>query len=233
MFVAQNYLPGDQIFLFGFSRGAYTVRSLAGFINACAILKRQNLGDLPIAWKYYRCPGPHNPEDFRERFKTDCHTDTPIAFLGVWDTVGALGIPGSLFSAENAAKFAFHDTGPCAIVKHGCHALAIDEHRHDFIPTLWTGPAPAGVDIEQVWFAGAHADVGGGYVTAYETLRRVTSYTNYRMFRDERLETQVASLQPVIGAYGLGALTCEISTALKSSPAGPIPGRLLRQVATR
>jgi len=165
MFIAQNYLPGDEIFLFGFSRGAFTARSLAGLINACGILKRQKLGDLPNAWAYYRTLGPHSPQEFKERYRTDCHVDAEVKFLGVWDTVGALGVPGHLFSVENAKKFAFHDTGPCAVVKHGCHALAVDEHRHDFVPTLWTGSAPAGVKIEQVWFAGAHADVGGGYIT--------------------------------------------------------------------
>jgi uncharacterized protein (DUF2235 family) len=165
MFIAQNYLPGDEIFLFGFSRGAFTARSLAGLVNACGILKRQNLGDLPNAWAYYRTTGSHTPQEFKQRYDTDCHTDAKIKFLGVWDTVGALGVPGHLFSAENAAKFAFHNTGPCAVIEHGCQALAIDEHRHDFVPTLWTEPAPEGVRIEQVWFAGAHSDVGGGYVT--------------------------------------------------------------------
>lgn len=165
MFIAQNYQPGDEIFLFGFSRGAFTARSLAGLVNACGILKRQNLGDLPNAWAYYRTTGSHSPQEFKQRYDTDCHTDAKIKFLGVWDTVGALGVPGHLFSAENAAKFAFHNTGPCAVIEHGCQALAIDEHRHDFVPTLWTEPAPEGVRIEQVWFAGAHSDVGGGYVT--------------------------------------------------------------------
>lgn len=165
MFLAQNYLPGDQIFLFGFSRGAYTARSLVGFLSACGILKRQELGHLPDAWAYYRSDPPHRPQDFCARYHTDCHTDAMIDFLGVWDTVGALGIPVDILAAANEKKFAFHDTGPCKLLKHGCHALAIDEHRHNFVPTLWTGAAPAGVKIDQVWFAGAHADVGGGYAT--------------------------------------------------------------------
>ncbi|HYA80024.1 MAG TPA: DUF2235 domain-containing protein [Methylocystis sp.] len=167
MFIAQNYVPGDEIFLFGFSRGAFTARSLAGFISACGILKRQKLGDLLAAWDYYRDArtAPHSPAAFIESCHTDCHLDAEIKFLGVWDTVGALGIPGQLLAADNEKKFAFHDTGPCPIVKHARHALAIDEHRDQFVPTLWTGTPPAGVDIEQVWFAGAHSDVGGGYVT--------------------------------------------------------------------
>jgi uncharacterized protein (DUF2235 family) len=165
MFIAQNYIPGDEIFLFGFSRGAYTARSLVGFLNACGILKRQNLADLPNAWAYYRTEQPHSSEDFVAKYHSNSHTDARVNFLGVWDTVGALGIPLDLLAATNEKRFAFHDTGPCKVVKHGCHALAVDEHRHNFVPTFWTGTAPAGVQIEQVWFAGAHADVGGGYAT--------------------------------------------------------------------
>jgi uncharacterized protein (DUF2235 family) len=166
MFVAQNYVPGDEIFLFGFSRGAFTARSLSGLINGCGILKRQKLGDLGLAWKYYRSPGPHSPADFMRSCQSDSHLGAEIKFLGVWDTVGALGVPGELFSSFDQEKYGFHDTGPCNIVRHGCHALAVDEHRNEFAPTLWTG-TPAGDTqiIEQVWFAGAHSDVGGGYVT--------------------------------------------------------------------
>lgn len=165
MFIAQNYLPGDEIFLFGFSRGAYTARSLAGFIAACGVLKRQKLGDLVLAWNYFRGHGPHSPADFKQSRHTDSHVDATIKFLGVWDTVGSLGIPGPLFAKLNKQQYGFLDTGPCSVVKRGCHAMAIEEHRAEFIPTPWTGTAPAGVRIEQVWFAGAHSDVGGGYAT--------------------------------------------------------------------
>jgi uncharacterized protein (DUF2235 family) len=164
-FICQNYLPGDEIYLFGFSRGAFTARSLAGLITACGILYRQSLGSLPDAWAYYRSPKPHSPAAFAAQYKVQSHLEPSITFLGVWDTVGSLGIPGSLFTADNKAKFAFHDTSPSPVVKRGVQALAIDEHRHDFTPTFWTGVAPPGVSIQQVWFAGAHADVGGGYKT--------------------------------------------------------------------
>lgn len=164
-FIAQNYIPGDEIFIFGFSRGAFEARSLSGLLSACGILKRQKVSDIPSAWEYYRSPKPHDPKTFMARYNTDCHVDAKIKFLGVWDTVGALGIPLDLFKKENEEKFAFHDTGPSQIIQHGCHALAVDEHRHDFTPTFWTQPLPAGVNIEQVWFAGAHSDVGGGYKT--------------------------------------------------------------------
>jgi uncharacterized protein (DUF2235 family) len=164
-FICQNYVPGDEIYLFGFSRGAFTVRSLAGLITACGILHRQSLGALPAAWKYYRGPKPHSPKVFAEESRAECHLQPEITFLGVWDTVGSLGIPGSLLAASNKEKFAFHDTSPSPLVKRGVHALAIDEHRHDFTPTFWTGAVPTGISIQQVWFAGAHSDVGGGYRT--------------------------------------------------------------------
>ena len=172
MFLAQNYVPrddatghpGDEIHLFGFSRGAFSARSLSGFIGSCGLLKRQRLADLGKAWDYYRKPGIRNPDDFMLMTGSDSHRDVTIRFLGVWDTVGALGIPSFLFSGISAQMYGFHDTSPSKIVRHGAHALAVDEHRDEFIPTLWTGQAPAGSIIEQVWFAGAHSDVGGGYV---------------------------------------------------------------------
>lgn len=164
-FVAQNYLPGDEIYLFGFSRGAFTARSLAGLITACGILFRQSLSALPDAWIYYRSPKPHSPAAFAQKYKVDSHLEPTITFLGVWDTVGSLGIPGSLLAASNKEKFAFHDTSPSPLVKHAVQALAIDEHRRDFTPTFWTGAVPPGVTIQQVWFVGAHSDVGGGYKT--------------------------------------------------------------------
>lgn len=163
MFLAQNYLPGDEIFLFGFSRGAFTARSVAGFIGSCGLLKRQRLGDLGKAWTYYRQAQKRSPADFMASCGSDCHLDVEIKFLGVWDTVGALGIPTHVLGSVVNSQYGFHDTSPSRIVKHGCHALAIDEERDEFVPTLWTGTAPAGSLIEQVWFSGVHSDVGGGY----------------------------------------------------------------------
>jgi len=165
MFLAQNYLPGDEIFLFGFSRGAFTARSVAGFIACCGLLKRQKLGDLGKAWNYYRGPDPRTPAGFMASCSSDCHVDAEIKFLGVWDTVGALGIPTNILGSSLVNKqYQFHDTSPSRIVRHGCHALAIDEERDEFVPTLWTGAVPDGNRIEQVWFSGCHSDVGGGFV---------------------------------------------------------------------
>ena len=116
-FIAQNYVPGDEIYLFGFSRGAFTARSLAGLITACGILFRPSLGALPDAWIYYRSPRPHSPAAFATKYGVQSHLDPSITFLGVWDTVGSLGIPGSLLAASNKEKFAFHDTNPSPLVK--------------------------------------------------------------------------------------------------------------------
>lgn len=167
MFLAQNYVPGDQIHLFGFSRGAFTARSLVGFIASCGLLKRQSLGDLSVAWEYYRRAEPRSPADFHQRYGSHVHADVEIAFLGVWDTVGALGIPTTVLHELLMHDYQFHDTSPCRIVRMGRHALAIDEYRDEFEPTLWTGSVPPGSDIRQVWFAGAHSDVGGGYTNRH------------------------------------------------------------------
>jgi hypothetical protein len=159
-------MPADEIFLFGYSRGAFAARSLSGLMGSVGLLKRQSLPHLPTAWKYYRDFRKRSPADFLARNpkkEIQTHDDVAIRFLGVWDTVGALGIPVGILGAITGAVHGFHDTTPSRIVRHGAQALAIDEQRDEFVPTLWTGKTPPGSTIEQVWFAGSHSDVGGGY----------------------------------------------------------------------
>jgi uncharacterized protein (DUF2235 family) len=177
LFLAQNYVPAhkddagnevpaDEIFLFGFSRGAFAARSLTGMLGSTGLLKRQSLPHLPTAWAYYRDFKNRSPQDFLRRYarkKIETHQDMTVNFLGVWDTVGALGIPVGFLGELSGLVHSFHDTSPSRIIKHGAQALAIDEYRDEFVPTLWTGEAPTGSTIEQVWFAGCHSDVGGGY----------------------------------------------------------------------
>ena len=166
MFLAQNYEEGDQIFLFGFSRGSFSARSLVGLISGSGLLRRSSLGLLGEAWAYYRTKKPHSPDQFAaNRPGTRHHQGVRIDFLGVWDTVGSMGIPGGIFADVNRDLYGFYDTGPCSIMRRACHAMAIDEHRDTFVPTFWTGKAPDGVSIDQVWFAGVHSDVGGGYLS--------------------------------------------------------------------
>lgn len=160
-FLAHNYDDGDEIYLFGFSRGAYTVRSLAGLIRNCGILKKAEAGRLPEAYALYRRrdAGPSSEE--AQAFRATYSREATIAFIGVWDTVGALGIPVRGLSRLTARRHEFHDVELSRYIKRGCHALAIDERRGPFRPSLWQAQPKAGQIVEQVWFSGTHSDVGG------------------------------------------------------------------------
>lgn len=169
--VCSHYEPNDQIFLFGFSRGAYTARSLGGFLTRCGILDTRNLDDKEI---WHRVDMAYK-QGYRERDegwledgwdRTVAPDQVTINFIGVWDTVGALGIPDTfalLSLVDNLFKLRFHDTELSAQVKVARHALALDEQRASFSPTLWTN-IPSVCDVQQIWFPGGHSDVGGGYV---------------------------------------------------------------------
>ncbi|MEZ5558166.1 MAG: DUF2235 domain-containing protein [Pseudomonadales bacterium] len=161
-FVVQNYDPGDQIFLFGYSRGAYTVRALAGMLNNCGILTRPNAGLIPEAFDFYKKrsakPGSAAAAAWRQARAVEPGRGI-VHFIGVWDTVGALGIPTRVLAFVDERDL-FFDTEIGSNVRVARHAVSIDEQRADFEPTLW-GPKEA-VDIRQVWFAGVHGDVGGG-----------------------------------------------------------------------
>ncbi|MCH8493927.1 MAG: DUF2235 domain-containing protein [Idiomarina sp.] len=162
-YIVQNYQPNDKIFLFGFSRGAYTVRALSGLINNCGILKRQDARLIAEAWKIYKSPQDKNkPSEVAAKAFRDKHShpSREVHFIGVWDTVGALGIPFSLMGLFDRND-EFYDTKMGSNVSIVRHAMAIDEQRTDFEPTIWL-PRPE-VDIKQIWFAGVHADVGGSY----------------------------------------------------------------------
>lgn len=164
-FIVHNYEPGDQLFLFGFSRGAYTVRSLGGFIRNCGVLKREHAKRIGEAFQLYRKrtknSGPDEPEAKKFRKLYSVSDITEIEFVGVWDTVGALGIPLPFWGTLGKREFLFHDTEPSKIIQHARHAVSIDETREDFDATLWS--EKPGLDLVQVWFPGVHCDVGGGY----------------------------------------------------------------------
>jgi uncharacterized protein (DUF2235 family) len=169
-----SYSPGDQIFLFGFSRGAYTVRSLGGFIGRCGLLTIRDLEPNEV-WSriesllklgYRRKLETRADWDERGwKFHNSAGVDIPIRFIGVWDTVGALGIPDDmalLNLLDDRNRYTFHDTTLHDTVRTARHALAMDERRASFQPTLWTD-VPATRDLKQLWFPGVHSDVGGGY----------------------------------------------------------------------
>ncbi|XQW83658.1 DUF2235 domain-containing protein [Thalassotalea piscium] len=162
-YIVQNYNEGDELYFFGFSRGAYTIRSLCGLINNCGILKRDKAHLIEQAFEHYKNDGEeYKPRStLSEQFiAKHCHQGKTIKFVGVWDTVGAMGIPISflgLFEDEDE----FYDTKMGSNIEIARHALAIDEHRKDFEPTIWQ--PRTSVDIKQVWFCGAHSNIGGSY----------------------------------------------------------------------
>lgn len=149
-FIAQNFEDGDEICLFGFSRGAYTARKLGGLIDAIGLLTRKNLGRFFQIWHQLTVgENPTIPSDTRK---------TRIKCVGVWDTVG------SVYGEIDALSI--KDTSLPSTVDVALHALSLQENRKKFLPTLWEKPKGglgANQILKQVWFAGAHSDVGGGY----------------------------------------------------------------------
>ena len=176
--IAQLYRPGDEIFILGFSRGAFAARCIAGVISRCGLLHAEYERFAPDVVQIYRTrPQANNDEPLNldmvypgigSKLELRSRNAVGIKFLGVFDTVASLGFPlwGWWFRASPVWRnFAF-STDPAKVCKHIYHALAMDERRSQFFPTLFTMPQckqdqPA--VLQQVWFRGAHADIGGGY----------------------------------------------------------------------
>jgi len=169
-FLANNYVPGDEVYIFGFSRGAFTGRSLAGFIGACGLLDKHSMGKLMRTWEFYRTPPHKRSPTEQAEIQGLGQGEIRIKCVGVWDTVGALGMPVESLKWMNRGKYAFHDTTLGANIDCALHAMAIDEKRGPFAPTLWQGPEGGHRDrdqiVEQVWFSGVHSNVGGSYEAA-------------------------------------------------------------------
>jgi len=164
-FIFENYQSKDKLYLFGFSRGAFTVRSLSGFLNLFGILPSSRPELIAEAYSIYEIDNVDARQKRVEDFKRRHHVmRCPIEVIGVWDTVGALGLPVPSLQAINPFKSKFHNTQMASNVKHGFHALSIDDERKTFHPTLWNERLKnTDQTIEQVWFRGVHTDVGGGY----------------------------------------------------------------------
>ena len=165
-FIVDNYRDGDEIFLFGFSRGAYTARSVAGVIAHVGLLRKHHMENFDEVWDYYRLPTAERDKEeseflsnFPDRVPRDRIT---IKCIGVWDTVGALGIPNSHFCQR---EYQFHDTTLGPGVEYAFQALAVDEKRAPFQPAIWHPNASPRVTqtVEQAWFPGVHSNIGGGY----------------------------------------------------------------------
>jgi len=159
--LAKGYQPGDKIFLFGFSRGAYGVRSIAGMIAKVGLLKPEHVSGKHIrkAFRLYENIGAKKKAaKFRHKY---CHESAEIEMVGVWDTVKSLGLPFPILShiAPMATEFHNHKLSP--IIKNAFQALAADENRRAFAPIPWACQPGWPGRLEQAWFAGAHSDVGG------------------------------------------------------------------------
>lgn len=181
--LVEHYRSGDDIFIFGFSRGAFTARSLAGFIAKYGLVRPGSpLGVGQLYERYQRAAdatiwalhanqnkGTLTDPSLEERWMLKHSMPINIKMIAVWDTVGALGIPVFSIPGISRSTLKFLHTGLRVPIEHGFHALAIDEHRASFQPTLWTvkkttqaKPRPL-ESVEQRWFVGAHANIGGGY----------------------------------------------------------------------
>jgi uncharacterized protein (DUF2235 family) len=179
--LVENYDAGDEVFIFGFSRGSYTARSLSGFVSKCGLLARGAPLGVNQLFKRYRRPhaktiralietnaSPNTAWDVEEGWMLKYARPIDIKFIGVFDTVGALGVPFALWRRIRGSAYPFLNTGLRHNNEYAFHALAIDEHRKAFLPTLWTNEGATQavarpIDrTEQRWFIGAHANVGGG-----------------------------------------------------------------------
>jgi len=168
--LASRYRPGDRIYLIGFSRGAYAVRSLAGAIDKVGLLRADAAVErnVRLAWRYYRMPPSEGV--LRAHRRVHCHDSVPIEMVGVFDTVKALGLRLPLLWGWSAQSYEFHSHALGPDVRHGYHALALDETRTAYRPVLWTSVPGTGADVQQMWFRGAHGDIGG-HLSGYEAAR--------------------------------------------------------------
>ena len=187
LWLMEHYAQGDEVFVFGFSRGAYTARSLVGMIARCGLLSPGAPMSVPQVFERYRRGREETPLyelEFRHRNRPDesltleeqwllqYSKRVKIKFIGVWDTVGALGIPIGALKFLTRKRYYFHNTRLSVIIENAYHALAVDEHREPYAAALWTRYEPkepgAGSPsqetvVEQRWFIGAHSNIGGGY----------------------------------------------------------------------
>lgn len=167
-FIFEHYEAGDSIYLFGFSRGAATVRSLSSLIHHFGILPQSRPELIRQAYNIYRFSRSEQLHENAQEFVRRHHTMwTRIRFLGCYDTVAALGLPfkpaSALLDGIPGFRHRFHDFTLSKSVEHAYHALAIDDERKTFHPVLWDETVESYQTVRQVWFAGMHTDVGGGY----------------------------------------------------------------------
>ncbi|WP_442800609.1 DUF2235 domain-containing protein [Roseobacter sp. MH60115] len=160
-YLASRYRPGDKIFLFGYSRGAYAVRSLAGMIDLMGLLKAEDATERNIRDVYRHYEGDPSSDCAHQFAAAHCLKGVEIEMIGVWDTVKSLGFNAPILWRFSEKRHAFHSPHLSHNVKSGFQALALDETRAAYAPVLWSSPEGFQGRVEQVWFAGTHGDVGG------------------------------------------------------------------------
>ena len=173
-FLASRYKPGDRIFLLGFSRGAYAARSLAGMIDMVGLLTQDQatVRNIRQIYRHYECDP--NSKAAQEFCATRCHKGVEIEMVGVWDTVKALGLRWPVIWRFLKPKNEFHNHHLGHSIRHGFHALAMDETRVAFSPVMWDCPADWQGMMQQVWFKGCHSDIGG-YLGGYDLARPLSN----------------------------------------------------------
>jgi uncharacterized protein (DUF2235 family) len=159
--LASRYHAGDRIWLFGYSRGAYAIRALAGMIDLVGLLKPEaaTVRNITQAYRHYHTdPGSVATRLFSQEH---CHASVDIEMIGVWDTVKALGIRMPVLWRYSSVEHEFHSLILGSTVKRGYHALALDETRDAFAPVMWLSAPDFPGELIQMWFRGSHGDVGG------------------------------------------------------------------------
>ncbi|CAB4472915.1 unnamed protein product [Rhizophagus irregularis] len=185
-FIVDHYHPDDDIWLFGFSRGAYTARCIAGMLRNCGILNREINPDqidksVDLAYGFYRDrdlakhPEAKASEEFKKSFSYPDSKKPIIKFLGLWDTVGAHGLPGYVIG-DGFKYLEFYDQTVPSIVKNACQALATHENNAFFGPCRIL-PNKSGTIVKETWFPGVHSEIGGGAFLSFKGNERITNAT--------------------------------------------------------
>lgn len=197
-YLASRYRPGDKVFLFGYSRGAYAVRSLAGIIDRVGLLRSQAATERNIrdVYRHYEC----SPDGDAARIfaRNNCHKQIDIEMIGVWDTVKSLGLNMPYLWRLSAPRHAFHNHQLGKSVKHGFQALARNETRVAYAPVMWDTRDDWDGHLLQMWFRGTHGDVGG-HLTGYRAARPLANIPLVWML--ERQSTAVCRC-PISGRVG-------------------------------
>lgn len=173
-FLASRYRKGDRIFLLGFSRGAYAARSLAGMIDRIGLLTQDHATVRNIRQIYRHYEHTPHSEAARDFATAHCHSGVEIEMVGVWDTVKALGIRLPIFWRWTQPQHDFHSHHLGSSIRHGYHALAMDETRLAFTPVMWSCPEDWHGVMEQMWFHGCHSDIGG-HLGGYDAARPLSN----------------------------------------------------------